>query len=290
MPKFKKIFKQLTMLILACFVLLFKRLGKRNAIVRVLIFHGVETAELGQFNRLIEKLSKDWNFISPDEFFAFAGGELEINAPSLLVTFDDGFKSSAIAAREVLDKKGIKAIFFLISDFVGCDEATQIKKFAADNLMLSGEDIQTTDCTPMTSSEVNDLLELGHNIASHSMSHARMSSLHKDDLEKEMRLSRESLQKTLRSQLSRSRKITEFAFPFGDIKSISRESVDIGLKHYRRLYTGCRGANHPGQSGLILRDAVNLRDPIFYTDVYLSGIFDQLYKNRFKRLLKMRGV
>jgi peptidoglycan/xylan/chitin deacetylase (PgdA/CDA1 family) len=119
MPKFKKIFKQMTMFILACFVLLFKRLGKRNAIVRVLIFHGVETTELGQFNRLIERLSKDWNFISPDEFFAFADGELDIKFPSLLVTFDDGFKSSAIAAKEVLDKKGIKAMFFLISDFVG---------------------------------------------------------------------------------------------------------------------------------------------------------------------------
>jgi len=142
----------------------------------------------------------------------------------------------------------------------------------------------------MTSSEANELLERGHNIASHSMSHARMSSLNDDDLEKEMRLSRDSLQEMLPFRLSCSQKITEFAFPYGDIKSISREAADMGLKYYERLYTGCRGANQPGQSGLILRDAVNLKDPIFYIDVYLSGIFDQLYKNRFKRLLRMRGV
>lgn len=290
MANFKKILKHMLMVMLLAVAIFLKRFNKQKAIVRVLIFHGVEITEVGQFNRLIERLSKDWNFISPEEFFAFSVGELEIKAPSLLVTFDDGFKSSAIAAREVLNKKGIKAIFFLVSDFVGCVEADQINRFAANNLMLSDEDIRTTDCTPMTSSEVNELLERGHNIASHSMSHARMSSLNDDDLEKEMRLSRDSLQEMLPFWLSCSHEITEFAFPYGDIKSISREAADMGLKYYERLYTGCRGVNHLGQSGLILRDAVNLKDPIFYIDIYLSGIFDQLYKYRFKRLLRMRGA
>ena len=284
----KTLFKYVIMLFLAGLTFAFKPFAKRKEGVRVLIFHGVEASEIGQFRTLINRLGKDWDFISPEDFFAFMAGELKIKAPSLLVTFDDGFKSSAIAAREVLDKKGIKAIFFLISDFVGCGDATQIKKFASHNLLLTSEDIQSTDCTPMTSSEASNLLELGHNIASHSMSHARMSSLDTDDLEKEMRLSRDSLQKMLPSPSSGSPGVTEFAFPFGDIQSISSDSADIGLRYYQRLYTGCRGPNRPGQSGLILRDAVNLKDPIFYTDVYLSGIFDQLYKNRFKQLLRMR--
>ena len=211
---------------------------------------------------MIERLSKDWNFITPEEFFAFSDGKLDIMSPSLLVTFDDGFKSSGAAARDVLDKYGIKAVFFLISDFVGCDETVQIKKFSANNLRLSQEELENTDCTPLTSFEAIELLQRGHIIASHSKSHARMSSLSKSDLEKEMQFSRETL-KNASISVRCSQKITEFAFPFGDIKSISKESVDVGFKYYQRLYTGCRGANHGGQGGLIYRDAVKLKDQPF---------------------------
>ena len=62
--------------------------------VRVLTFHHVPEEEMKALRTLLNYLSRSWQFISPDEFERFMNNEISLEKSSLLVTFDDGFKSN----------------------------------------------------------------------------------------------------------------------------------------------------------------------------------------------------
>ncbi|EMO07728.1 hypothetical protein LEP1GSC137_4213 [Leptospira borgpetersenii str. Noumea 25] len=91
---------------------------KDDSELRVLLYHDIAGQERSRFRTQLEKISIDWKFISPEVFAEMVRGEKEILGRNLLLTFDDGYLSNRIVAEEILEPLGIKALFFIISDFV----------------------------------------------------------------------------------------------------------------------------------------------------------------------------
>ena len=99
---------------------LYLLLGEKSANqLRVIIFHNIETDQEKKFKQLIEKLKKHWNIISPLEFKEILTNKKpSINSKNILITFDDGYKSQKKITEKYLDPLNIKALFFVVTDFI----------------------------------------------------------------------------------------------------------------------------------------------------------------------------
>jgi len=78
--------------------------------------------------------------------------------------------------------------------------------------------------------------------------------------------------------------ISEFAYPYGNENSISSSIYLQCLNIYNRVYSGCRGNNIVGNN-FIFRDTITLDEPLFYVNVYLSGILDSFHKRKFNKII-----
>lgn len=83
------------------------------------------------------------------------GGE----RPQVLVTFDDGYRDNLTHAAPILAAHGVRAVFFVVTDWIGRSSASDPRQ---DFLDPAGH---------------RQLVEAGHRLAAHSTSHRRFSTL-----------------------------------------------------------------------------------------------------------------
>ena len=90
----------------------------------------------------------------------------------------------------------------------------------------------------MTFEDMRNLIKNGHYIGSHTMNHKRLSELKfEKDLYDEIVISKLILEKELKIS------VEHFAFPFGDINSISAQAMKLASQYYKYIYSGVRGLN-----------------------------------------------
>ncbi len=133
-----------------------------------------------------------------------AGRRLDARGPlggSVVLTFDDGYKDFIEAAVPVMDDLGFTATVFVISDgFVWPDDPHGRGR-------LSPEDLR-------------DLRRRRYSIGSHSVSHARLISLSRSDLDRELIESKARLEDVLGAA------VTTFAYPYGHFGKRERDAVE----------------------------------------------------------------
>jgi hypothetical protein len=259
---------------------LFKILGlsdKNN--LRVIIFHDIEKKDFQKFEKLLDYLTKYFNIISPNEFKLYLSGKLKRKnfKNDVLLSFDDGYKSQKLITEKLLNPRNIKAIFFLISDFIKIDSKIDSQNFIRNNLYKKkfisklDDDIQN-----MNYKDVQYLIKSGHTIGAHTKTHLQLSKIKKDsDLNTEICYCKSSLE-----SLFKEIKIEDFAYTFGDFESINEKSLKIICENYRYIYSGLRGNNLNIKTRMIRRDAINLSESFEVISCYLSGYLDFLYKKK----------
>jgi peptidoglycan/xylan/chitin deacetylase (PgdA/CDA1 family) len=172
--------------------------GRRGPLVRVLVFHDVLDAEW--FEKIISFLKERYNVITPDEFEDTVFDSERIN---ILVTFDDGYASWSTVCLPVLERYGVKALFFInsgIPELYG-NEAER-NAYLKNNLLLS----------PHTTLSWDDVLSLrgaGHTVGGHTVHHSRLSALSYGVEKDEIVLDKEAIENKLGTTVSL------FAYPFG---------------------------------------------------------------------------
>jgi len=114
------------------------------------------------------------------------------------LTFDDGFLSHVIIARELV-KHGIYSTFFIAPYFKGRD-------FLSNKL-----------------NSLNVISKLGHEIGSHGLTHRFLTALSPGDIEYEVRMSKAIIEDII------GRKVYGFAYPFDDFNN---QVVAIVMRHY----------------------------------------------------------
>ena len=250
--------------------------------LRVLIFHDIPESEEYVFRKQLEHLSKRWNIISPATFEAMMSGNQKVSGRNLLITFDDGLLSNRTISENVLQPLGINAIFFVIPDFVEIEEYDESKRFIANHLIpgTTPGDIPQ-GWRNMQWHDLVYLVEQGHTIGCHTRTHRRLSECNSDlELESELIDSANIIESRL------SVLVKHFAFTFGDINSLSQQSLNIAVNRYHFIYSGIRGDNKNNVSPFeIRRDAAayQLSDNEYrlfdnrVLDAFLDGFVDYRY-------------
>lgn len=255
--------------------------AKPNYRLRVLSYHDIDRQDEKKFEKQLLWITKKWNIVDPKNFEKLINGEEKLEADSLMLTFDDGTLSNYIVAKKILAKHQIKALFFIVSKYALIDNLEDSKKFAANNIMLTSVDKIPENFENMRINHLKELINDGHSIGSHTLSHARLSTLNIYDIDREINEGADLLEKELGVS------INHFAYPFGDINSINVKASGVAIERFENVYTGMRGENSlPLNSSNIMRDSNDPNDSLWFTGACLEGLVDRLYKNKIKSIVK----
>ena len=187
-----------------------------------------------------------------------ASGERPVRGRNLLLTFDDGFASNRVAAEEVLGPMGIRALFFIVSDFAACVDRGQARAFISDRIQPIGiapNDLPT-DWHNMQWADLEALLEQGHTIGAHTRTHPVLSRIGDDaTLTAEIAGSADVIESRLGVR------IEHFAYPFGTSASFSPAAMAVARRRFRFVHSGARGDNRGASPFAIRRDAAATQDP-----------------------------
>jgi peptidoglycan/xylan/chitin deacetylase (PgdA/CDA1 family) len=253
--------------------LLRKVSGHHGGRLRVLLYHDIAPTDEARFEVQLRWLSRSWRFITPSDFAAMIFGDEPLVEDCLLLTFDDGFASNRRTAETVLNPMGIKALFFIVSEFAALSDTADWRGFVAQNIYpgLQPENVPAY-WRNMSWDDLAYLLETGHSIGAHTAYHARLSQVTPVDLAEEIILSADVLEQKLGI------KVDHFAYTFGDLASFSPDSLAVARSRFQFIYTGLRGLNACGvPPWAIRRDAVYANDSLSLLGALLEGGADGFY-------------
>ncbi len=181
---------------------------------------------------------------------------------TVAITFDDCYRDNLAAAR-VLNEHGLPATFFIPTKYVGTDHV-----FPWD-----------TDLTRMPNldwKDVHEMQQLGHEIGSHTVSHADLGAI----TEKRARLELADSKKTLEDNLQRP--VRWFAYPYGGKNNFRPEFLPLTRElGYEACFSALNGFIRPNMRGQILpREAMPYFRSLTNLELHLSGCLDWFYGAR----------
>ncbi len=253
-----------------------------NGGILPIILHNVSSYDFNACEKLLTTLKKSYSFIDPKDFAEYINSSNRISGVQLMLTFDDGFYSSKLVAEKILEPLDIKAVYFVTTEFIDERHSKSIRKFIKKQLFDGAliSDSVIDEMKPMSWEDVEWLMERGHMIGSHTCSHSRLSSIkNTQKLEYEIIVSAEKITEKLGCS------VDFFAFPFGDIHSISPVALSMAGKKYKFVFSGIRGKNSHNTNRLtIRREAVSLKDSLSYNCFVAAGGLSFYYRSK-RRLL-----
>ena len=217
--------------------------------LRVLLYHDVPSNEEISFYNQLVWLKKNWNIVTPLEFEEMITGKIPIIGNNLLITFDDGLLSNRVVAEKILNPLGIKAIFFVISEFIKINNHIDAREFVSENIIpkSSIKDIPN-DWRNLQWIDLSALISQGHTIGHHTKMHKRLSEcISESELEEEIVLSAKEVEMKLDIE------IKHFAYTFGDIDSLSESALLLAGSQFNFVYSGLRGNNDNYTSPMTIR-------------------------------------
>jgi len=141
--------------------------------------------------------------VSMTDLHHYLKGKSALRNGSVLVTIDDGFRSTYSEALPILEEFEIPAVTFITPGLLGtCDLSTDPEPY-------------------LTWDEISKLADSGITIGSHAWSHRSLGNLPSEEVRAEAILSREALEDHLH------RPIDTFAYPFGTKADFNRTTADI---------------------------------------------------------------
>lgn len=144
-----------------------------------------------------------------------------------VITFDDG-DLTTLAALEPLRTHGFRAVQFLVADRIG-----------------GVNDWDRTGARLMDAGHVREWLSAGHLIGSHTLTHARLTTLPEGRAREEIIASKHRLEDRFGVA------VEQFAYPWGEWDA--RLAEQVAAAGYRNAYTTEPGVNAPEASPFSLR-------------------------------------
>ncbi len=149
-----------------------------------------------------------------------------VKAPTVVLTFDDGYRDNFINLRAVAEQTGIPVTFFVSTDHIS--KGTEFQ-----------HDIDSQLCgfEPLSWDQLRQLQKQGFEIGSHTRTHFNCGSDNGIDLHSEIVGSKEDLEIQLGTP------IEYFSFPFGLPENISPEALKIAARTYTHIFSAFGGRN-----------------------------------------------
>jgi len=123
----------------------------------------------------------------------------------LAISFDDGFKNNVEVAAPILEQMGVRAIFFVVAQFIDFGRGQDDELAAFSRSRFTGH-------RPLRNMDRDDLRRLvaaGHEIGSHTLSHAQLSAVKAAEAEREISTSKGVIEEMT------SAPVKHFSFPYG---------------------------------------------------------------------------
>jgi len=258
--------------------------SKNNAIT-LINYHGIERKFKANFKLQIESLINKYKIISPHQFQNYLSRKKEINKHSILLTFDDGFRSSYDVIQDILNPLGIKVFIFIPS--IMLSKLNNYKEIISKN-MFSGRYNKNNfpnAFKPINTYNIKNLINQGHVIGAHTHTHTDISKLKNNyELNKEI-INPKSLFKN-KFNIN----INSFAFPYGGINNINYKLLKKISEHYDYCFSNIRGSNTHNTSRYgIKRQNVSPDMPLNYFNFIIEGGLDlywYFHSNKLKKLSK----
>jgi peptidoglycan/xylan/chitin deacetylase (PgdA/CDA1 family) len=244
---------------------LLQRFGR--PFMSVLLFHRVTdavpedslTVSTRRFREMCRMLHRGFNVVPLAKVFHI----LKTNAPvpprTVAVTFDDCYRDNLQAAR-VLAGFGLSACFFIPTSFL---ETETVFEWDKDLPRLPN----------LTWDEVREMAEMGHEIGSHTVTHADLATISIEQMRCELALSKEILQDKL------NRQVRWLAYPFGGKEHFRLDRLPLV---YEAGYEGCL-SGHGRFVYPHLNEPIMPRVPVpdfqstLHLESYLTGSLQWLY-------------
>lgn len=232
--------------------------------IRILMYHRV--IQLGNYDQLtvtpsrfeehMAFLSGNYRIISLDR----AVDELQTGKiqPSVVITFDDGYRDNLTNALPVLQKNNIPATIFLTTKF--CDQTNRHPRYLREmgRLHLNWEEVKKLASDPNIT------------IGSHTLSHPYLSRMSKEMSQQEIIESRKQIQRKLEID------VNYFCYPSGDFGA--RELDYVQCAGYKAAVTVDPGSNRDFTKPFELsRTEITNKDGIPELKAKLSGAFDPIH-------------
>jgi peptidoglycan/xylan/chitin deacetylase (PgdA/CDA1 family) len=168
--------------------------------------------------------------------FRILRGELALDGPCFHLSFDDGFENNHRNALPVLEELGISAAFFVSSSFMGArDEVIRENWWSSDPLPIR----------TLSWDAVRELHAAGHEIGSHTCTHARLSdvSSNPSELSRQVKDSKAEIEDALGVECR------YFAWPYGTFRDVDDASLAaIADAGYEGCFSAVRGRVIPGET------------------------------------------
>lgn len=189
-----------------------ERVRRRGATAVVLYYHDLPAARRAAFGRQLDLLQRRMRIVDPLELSSTTWGA------HVAITFDDGLVSFADNAVPELSARGIPSAVFVPSAFL-----SRPPSWVTDGRFdLETERVMDVDRLRALPA---DLVRVG----SHTASHPDLTRLTSDELTRELRESRETL------EAIRGQPVTALSFPFGSYSDAVVEACRQA--GYERVYT-----------------------------------------------------
>jgi peptidoglycan/xylan/chitin deacetylase (PgdA/CDA1 family) len=238
------------------------------------MLHDININNFKNLKNNLKYLKKNYNFVDPKQLEkdCFPAGK-----KNLLLTFDDGFKSNFIFAKNVLNKLKIKAVFFVVSDLINSKNYS--KKKILQNIYPEKKEIRISKYSIMSWQDLRILEKMGHVIGSHTKSHLKINKI------KSISVLKKEIFTPI--QIFKKNKINKpnfFAYSFGDFYSFNKKCFNIAKVKYKFIFSGIRGDNVK-HNKVLFRDNIEDNYTFEMINFFINGYADFLYKKYRKIIL-----
>lgn len=231
----------------------------RTPRVQFVYLHYVYDEQVPLLRSLVAWLRSNFSLISYTEAVERLHNDRIEDAYASL-SFDDGLRQASLNAGRVLEEEGISGCFFVCPGVIGETDPGCLEHF--------WERINHPPAEVLRWSDVETLLEWGHEIGSHTYTHRNLGEVSATTVETELRRARETLVPFIDGPV-------HFAWPYGRFDHINPETAklarDAGYDSLASAERGCHvaGVRDPGELCL-RRDHVHLSWPLRHVEWFLA--------------------
>jgi peptidoglycan/xylan/chitin deacetylase (PgdA/CDA1 family)/folate-dependent phosphoribosylglycinamide formyltransferase PurN len=155
-----------------------------------------------------------------------------VKAPTIVLTFDDGYKDNFVNLRSVVEKTAIPVTLFVCSGHVAT--GSEFQHDVRKNL---------TGFSPLSWEQVVSLSRNGFELGGHTRFHFDCGSSDREALTNEIVGCRTGFEKYL------GRPVDFFSFPWGLPENMSPLAVDLARAAYGHIFSAYGGVNFPSRFG-----------------------------------------
>ncbi|MFH1387042.1 MAG: polysaccharide deacetylase family protein [bacterium] len=269
----------------------------KDQAITVLMYHKVssappESTEVrydnvfpGQFADQLKYLHENgYNVVSLDNYLSWHSGEKKLPRKSVVITFDDGYKSVYLNAFPILRRYGFPAAIFLTVSGIG--ENKIFKWLLWDDKALKDKATNKDNWISLSWSEIKEMNAGGITFGSHTVSHPHLAKLDRDKIGEELRNSKRQIEENL------SGTVNYFSYPVGIGRYGAFDDVtksELINNSFKMAFISEIGRNNRNSDLYAQkRIAVEEKDSLFDFKCKLVGAYDWVgvAQKTFQRLFK----